>query len=125
MPSGIRLTYGTLTLHSSEIVSFGFKRDFRINTIETVALSEITQPGNLSAIGFTVNTTIRDNASQKFTLWTNKLAEKALEPFTFLNRVWGNYYLTSLDITSSELDDIGDVLRFDMKIELMNNQNFG
>lgn len=124
MPSGTRLTYGTLTLHSSEIISFEFGREFQINTLETVALMEITQPGNLSPISFTVNTTIRDNASTKFTTWTNKLAEKPIEALTFLNRSWGNYYLSNVNITSAELDDVGDVLRFDMRVEFMGNQNF-
>lgn len=124
MASGSRLTYGTLTLHSSEILKFNFKRSFNISVMDTVSLLQITQPGNLTTVTFTIDTRITDNCSTKFTTWINKLAEKPLEALTFLGRSWGNYYLTDVDITSDQLDDAGDVLRMDMSLTLVGNQNF-
>lgn len=124
MPAGNRLTYGTLTLHSSEIVSFTYDREFKIINQGTVALLEITQPGNLSPIEFNLDCIIRDNASAKLTTWTNKLAEKPLEALTFISRSWGNYYLTNINIDCDEFDNFGDVLRMSMKLRFLSNQNF-
>ena len=124
MASGVRLTYGTLTLLSTEVIKFSCNRSFKINTMETVSLSEITQPGNLSPITFQVSAIIRDNSTTKFNSWLNKVSEKPLETFTFLSRTWNNTYLTAVDIDSAELDTFGDILRFDMSLNFMVNQNF-
>lgn len=125
MPAGVRLTYGTLNLFSSEITSFSIDREFGIVKQGTVALLEITQPGILSPIELSVSTEIRQLASDKLTAWINKLAEKPLEQLTFLNRVWGNYYLTSVNIKSEEMDEDGDVLGMVMELKFIGNQNFG
>jgi hypothetical protein len=124
MPVGSRLTYGTLTLSSTEIISFTYDRSFNMVRQGTIALFEITQPGNLGAHEISVTTRIDDNASAKFTQWVNKLSEKPLEAFTFLNRAWGNYYLTDVSIESDEMDLQGDVIKMDMKLNFLSNQNF-
>lgn len=125
MAAGTRLTYGTLTLQSSEIISFTYDRSFNIVRQSTVSLFEITQPGNLAPHEMTISTRIDNDASAKFTLWTNKLAEKPLEALTFLNRAWGNYYLTDISIESDEMDLQGDVVKMDMKLSFLSNQNYG
>lgn len=120
-----RLTYGSLTIDSSELISFNFTREFRINNVETIQLLEITQPGNLTPIEFTVSVRFTDDADTKFNNWQSKLAQKSLEPLTFLLYSWGNFYLSSLNINGDELDDYGNILRLNMDIKFIQNQNFG
>lgn len=118
------LTYDTVTLDTSEILNFSYNREFKISNSPTVGDKEITQPGNLSPTMIKIEAYIRDNASIKFTAWVQKLSEKPLYDLLFLGRNFGKYYLSSLDISSDELDDNGDVLRFSMSITFINNQNF-
>lgn len=118
------LTYDTVTLQSSEVISFTYNRDFKINNASTVGDKEITQPGNLSPTIIKVEAQIRDNASVKFTSWIQKLSDKPLFDLLFLTRNFGKYYLSSLDISSDEFGDDGNILRFDMSLTFINNQNF-
>ena len=118
------LTYDTVTLDTSEIINFSYNREFKISNSSTVGDKEITQPGNLSPTVIKIEAYIRDNASTKFTNWTQKLSEKPLYDLIFLTRNFGKYYLSSLDISSDELGDDGDVLRFSMSVTFINNQNF-
>lgn len=118
------LTYGTLSLHSSEILKFDYKRSFNIIEQPTTSGVVITQPGNLSSTDFVIDVLIRNDASLKFTSWTNKMAEKPLEAFTFLSRSWGNYYLTDIDINCDEFDAAGDILRMSMNLSFKSNINF-
>lgn len=118
------LTYDTVTLDTSEIINFSYNREFKISNSATVGDREITQPGNLSPTIIKIEAYIRNNASTKFTAWVQKLSEKPLYDLLFLTRNFGKYYLSSLDISSNELGDDGDVLRFSMSITFINNQNF-
>lgn len=118
------LTFGSLTLSSSEIINFSWKRSFNINQVSTVALIEITQPGNLTPIELSIKARITANASSKFTLFTNLLSAKTLEPLNFLNRNLGSFYFADLSIDSDELDDLKDVLRMDCDLLFISNQNF-
>lgn len=124
MPMGTRLTYSTLTLSSTELIKVSYRRQFKVEQQSTVAQLQLTQPGNLTAPDITVTAIIRDNASTKFNAWTAKLAEKPWEGLTLLNRNWGNCFLTSVDITTEELDEVGDILRFEMSLDFVVNQNF-
>lgn len=118
------LTYDTVTLLSSEIISFSYNREFTISKASTVGDKEITQPSNLTPTTFKIETYIRDNAATKFSAWIQKLSEKPLYDLQFLTRNWGKYYLSSLEISSDELGDDGDILRFSMSLTFINNQNF-
>lgn len=118
------LTYDTVTLLTSEIINFNYSREFTISKASTVGDKEITQPANLTPTTFKIEAYIRDNATTKFTSWVQKISEKPLYDLQFLTRNWGKYYLSSLEISSDELDDNGDILRFSMSLTFINNQNF-
>lgn len=118
------LTYDNLTLHSSEIIDFTYSRQFNIVVDTTVGDRQITQPGNLSPTIIEINTHIHDNATTKFTSWIQKVSSKPLSDLNFLTRNLGQYYLSSVDISSAELTSTGDILRFSMKVKFTNNQNF-
>jgi hypothetical protein len=119
------LTYGTLSLESSEVLNIRWRREFQITSLPTVNLTEITQPGNLTAIDLEVTATIRNNARTAFNNWVALLATKPLETLTLFTTNQGNYYLSSLDISTNELDDVGDILRLEMILTFKQNQNFG
>jgi hypothetical protein len=125
MPAGARLTYDNLQLFSSEVIKFDTGREFQIVTQGTVAMLEITQPGNLTPIYLNIEAIVRGDASAKLTAWMNKVTEKPLAPLNFLNRNWGNSYLTKVEIDSEEMDEEGGVLAINMKLSFLINQNFG
>lgn len=118
------LEFGELEIKSDELIDFTYSSSFNIQKQPTIISLELTQPGNLSPIEFNVNAQIRDNASAKFTAWHNYIRSKPLELLTFLQRVWGNYYLTDLKITCEEIANDGDILRFRMTLVFLSNQNF-
>ena len=122
--SKIVLEFGELTLSSNELIDFTYSTSFNIQKQPTIISLELTQPGNLSPIEFTVISIIRDNCSNKFTQWHNYIRSKPLELLTFLQRVWGNYYLTDMKVSCEELDNNGDILRMRMTLTFLSNQNF-
>lgn len=119
------LTYGALSLASAEIINIRWLRSFEVVSIPTVNLTEITQPGNLSAIEIDITARITDNSRTKFNSWTALIATKPLEDLTLFTTNLGEYYLTNLDIATNELDDEGDILRMDLNINFKQNLNFG
>ena len=116
--------YGSLVLTSAEVTDFSYDRTFNIISQSTIVSLELTQPGNLSPIEIKVNAIVRDNASTKFTQWHNLLATKPLELLTLWQRVWGNYYLKNMSVSSEELDKFGDIIRMRMSLVFISNQNF-
>lgn len=119
------LTYATLSLTSDEVSNIRWRREFQISSLLTVNLTEITQPGNLTAIELEVTATIRNNARTEFNSWTALLATRPLENLTLFTTNLGDYYLTSLEINTNELDDVGDILRMDLVMNFKQNMNFG
>ena len=122
----IVLAYGsTLNFGSDEVINIRWNREFGINSIPTVNLTEITQPGNLTAIEIEVTVRVTDNAKEKFNNWTALIASKPLEDLELFTDDLGEYYLTNLEINTNELDDNGDILRMDMSLTFKENLNFG
>lgn len=120
------LAYGSvLSLGSDEVVNIRWNREFVVNSIATVNLTEITQPGNLSAIEIEVTVRITDDAREKFNNWTALIATKPLEDLELFSDDLGEFYLTNLTIDTNELDDTGDILRMDMELTFKQNLNFG
>jgi hypothetical protein len=122
----IALAYGSvLSLSSEEILNIRWSKKFQINSIPTINLTEITQPGNLTATEIEVQARITYNARSVFNNWTGLIAIKPLEQLVLFTSNLGNYYLISLDINTNELDDNGDILRLDMTLSFKENINFG
>ena len=119
-----RLTYGTIILDSSEIIDFRLDREFKISSLSTIGLLEITQPSNLTPLIFDVSASIRDNADIKMNAWLDLINQKPKLSLNFLSKNWGDFYLNKLSISSNEMDNTGKILRFDLKVILINNQNF-
>jgi hypothetical protein len=122
----IALAYGSvLSLSSEEVLNIRWSKKFQINSIPTINLTEITQPGNLTATEIEVQARITYNARSVFSNWTGLIAIKPLEQLVLFTSNLGNYYLISLDINTNELDDNGDILRLDMTLSFKENINFG
>jgi hypothetical protein len=118
------VNFDGLLIDSSELLSFTYNREFQINTLNTVNDKVLTQPGNLSPITFTFDVRITSGAAIKFFQWRNKLQQKVLAALVFSGDDYGGFYLSRLNIQSNNLDDVMDVLIFDMKLEFIQNQNF-
>jgi hypothetical protein len=118
-------TYGSLTIDSSELIDIQYSQDFDITSIPTISLTEITQPGNLRSIEINITARFDNDARIKFDLWRLKLAEKSLDNLTIFTTNLGEFYLTSFSASVNELDDLGDILRFDSQISFKQNINFG
>lgn len=120
------LAYGSiLSFSSDEVINIRWNRQFTINSIPTVNLTEITQPGNLSAIEIEVSVRITNYARSAFDNWTELIGTKPLEDLELFSTNLGEYYLTNLTINTNELDDVGNILRMDMELSFKQNLNFG
>ncbi|NJM20419.1 MAG: hypothetical protein HC907_17775 [Richelia sp. SM1_7_0] len=118
------LTFDGIALDSTEILNFNYNRKFNIILQDTVSSKTLTQPGNLSPIIFRVDAKIMTNAPTKYFQWRNKLQAKTLASLNFLNADYGAFYLSEVDITCNLLNDIGEVMDFDMSLTFIQNQNF-
>ena len=118
------LTYDGISLDSTEIIRFRYNREFIINTLSTVNFQQLTQPGNLSPITFEIEAKVMRNAPTKYFQWRAKIAQKPLAALNFLNADYGAFYLSEVDITCNLLNDIGEVMEFDMSLTFIQNQNF-
>lgn len=118
------LTFDGISLDSTEILNFNYNRKFNIILQETIADRTITQPGNLSPIIFNIEAKIMENAPTKYFQWRNKLQAKTLASLNFLNADYGAFYLSEVDITCNLLNDVGEVMDFDMSLTFIQNQNF-
>lgn len=114
----------TLELDSTELKRVRCRRNVVINSVETLALYELTSVGVLRATRFEIQATIRLGASIQFTLWNNQLNAKTTETLTILARNWGNFYLENTDYDVIDIAQDGDILTMDLSASFVGGVNF-
>ena len=122
MPTPV--TYGTQAINSDELVSIRMSTDFKINTIDTFNGFAITTPANMSGFTWVVNAKFRKDTTTKFLAWCNEIQTRPMKTIGIFNRTYPKVYLTSLDLTATELNSDGDILFFDLQLTFIQNVNF-
>lgn len=121
---GVIFSYGTLQLNSGEIKKARFNKKITISSMETLAFTEITESGSLSATRFTLEATVDKNATGRFTEWLVMIARRPTENLTVFARNWGNFLIENVDITATDIAPDGDILAFDLFCSFTQYINF-
>lgn len=119
------VTFGDLTIYTSELVGFGYDQSWDISEHKTVSNQNLTQPGSLNAGQIQVRVTLRLDCAivlaQVYGLHRNR-SQNVLQA---LGIDYGLCYFSSLSFNVQTLDDLQAPLTADLDMTFTQaNENY-
>lgn len=113
------LTYGSLTLDSTEILRVNFSHGVSIGEQPTLSGYDLTQTGSIKPLRITVEMKLRGDLTVTIIDWVNALESRAIQSLDLIGILWGDFYLESLDVTSTGLDNSAGTIFMDMTVSFV------